>query len=284
MKKLILIMLGAVFLTSCFSLPVSANDDLEENVCGIFWAEDNVFAKFKKIAGKVKNPSDFIKDFNKKTNISSVSFNTRDGFTLKGYKLSTKQQNKGYLLFVQGNAMLADQMLESFTDYTTHGYDVYIYDFRGYGDSNGNSKLKAIVDDYKNIVIKLNTQYTNKKHLLYGMSFGGLVLLKGLKDANITDNNMRVVIDNNIPEIPWYYLCPSEYDPDNNMPTENIKEFMFFVGEQDSISAPRESFIKNIENLGINVKKSKNCSHGVSKKNTEKKCTRFDVIKNFLIK
>ncbi len=280
----ILIITLFVFLASCCSLPISANDDLNENVCGIFWAEDNVFAKFKKQAGKVKNSSKFINNFNQKFDISSVSFNTRDNFILKGYKLSTKRQNKGYMLFIQGNAMLADQMLENFTDYTAQGYDVYIYDFRGYGNSSGNPKLKAIIDDYKNIILKLNNKYSNNKHLLYGISFGGLVLLKALKDIDIVDDNMKVVIDNNLVKIPWYYLCPAEFDPVNNLPINNSNNFMFFIGNNDSITKPQEWFIKKISGIGVEVKEVNGCGHPVSKKNTEKECRRFSIIKNFLIK
>ena len=42
---------------------------------------------------------------------------------------------RGYLLVVQGNAMLADQIITHFDPFARSGYDVYIFDYRGYGRS-----------------------------------------------------------------------------------------------------------------------------------------------------
>jgi len=132
-------------------------------------------------------------------NVADVSFTTADGRVLRGYQLvadagSSKPQSsrpKGYLLVIQGNAMLADQILAEFRAYADAGYDVYIYDYRGYGRSEGKRRLKAIVHDYRSIISALNAGAYEEK-LVYAMSIGGIIFLDALTAENQPD---RVVID-----------------------------------------------------------------------------------------
>ena len=85
--------------------------------------------------------------------VEDIAFETRDGRTLRGYRLMATDGEgqrvapKGYLLVMQGNAILADRILDEFTPFSAAGLDVFIYDFRGYGRSGGRRRLKAIVSD-----------------------------------------------------------------------------------------------------------------------------------------
>ena len=101
---------------------------------------------------------------------------------LRGFKISTppasntSTETRGFLLFAQGNAMLADHSLDTLKDFATHGINVFVYDYRGYGNSEGKRRLKAIVSDYREIFDALKKAYSGRKYL-YGVSFGGIVLL-----------------------------------------------------------------------------------------------------------
>ncbi|SMN01027.1 hypothetical protein SPONN_2156 [uncultured Candidatus Thioglobus sp.] len=283
--KFLTMVLFAFLTTSCFSIS-SAEDDYtteltnnsDESVCGSF-AEPFMFLLFRSSAGAAQNVDKFIAKTKKQTNLNVEKANKikiNDGY-LRGYKLSSSKKNNGYLLVVQGNAMLADHILTDFEKYAKAGYDVYIYDFRDYGLSDGDSRLQSIVADYKKMITDLNQQYKGKQHLLYGMSFGGIVLLKALKDKNI-DKDIKVVIDSVPSEIP--FDCNSEYDPVNNLPPKNSNNFMFFVGKKDSIVESDTGFIGKLKKLNIEIIENNVCGHPYEFDS----CNRFDIIEKYLIK
>ena len=65
-----------------------------------------------------------------------IQFTARDGVILSGYKLAARVP-RGYILVAQGNAMLADQLISDLELFRKKGFDVYIYDYRGYGQIRG---------------------------------------------------------------------------------------------------------------------------------------------------
>ncbi len=210
--------------------------DLERSVCGL--KEPLLFWLWSSQAG---NPD--ASRVRGLTNAEQIKFRTVDGRQLSGYRLNAETRDikhqsdkpKGYLLVLQGNAMLADQILGEFRAYAEAGYDVYIYDYRGYGHSEGKRRLKAIVQDYRSILSDLNTgNYDNK--LIYAMSLGGIILLDALNTEIQLD---RVVIDSS-PGRLSDYGCPESYDPINHLP-EDCDNFMFIVGQQDRVVNPTMS-------------------------------------------
>ena len=156
-----------------------------------------------------------------------LTFKTRDGITLAGYKLAAVNPT-AYLLVAQGNAMLADQLISDLHNFRDLGWDIYIFDYRGYGNSQGKSRLAAIVDDYREIVAHLNTQgYT--KRLLFGISMGGVILLNAVGN---TDQYTRLVVDSSPARIS-NLGCPERYDPVVHLPTDS-ERVMIISGGQDT--------------------------------------------------
>ncbi len=159
------------------------------------------------------------------TNIHGVEplkFATRDGLTLAGYKLAADNPT-AYLLVAQGNAMLADQLIADLQTFRDRGWDVYIYDYRGYGNSQGKSRLAAIVDDYGEIIAHLNTLgYT--KRLLYGISMGGVILLNAVGKTNLYT---RLVVDSSPARIS-NLGCPARYDPVIHLPADSERSNAYF--------------------------------------------------------
>lgn len=204
--------------------------ELEQTVCGL--KEPLLFWLWSSQAG---NPD--AKRLRGLSNAEVISFHTDDGRKISGYRLRASKSDKqprsdkpkGYLLVLQGNAMLADQILGEFRSYADAGYDVYIYDYRGYGRSEGKRRLKAIVADYKAIMAALNAG-TYEEKLVYAMSLGGVIFLDALIAAAKPD---RVVIDSS-PSRLSDYGCPVEYDPITHLPT-SCANFMFIVGQRDRV-------------------------------------------------
>lgn len=218
-------------LTACASAEQGDHTmNLEQSVCGL--KEPLLFWLWSSQAG---SPDE--NRLKGSSNVVDISFKSADGRVLRGYRLaadtgSYKPQTsrpKGYLLVIQGNAMLADQILAEFRSYADAGYDVYIYDYRGYGRSEGKRRIRAIVNDYKNIISSLDTESYDQK-LVYAMSLGGIVLLDALTDEIKLD---RVVIDSS-PSRLSAYGCPENYDPIKHLPSD-CSNFLFIAGERDRV-------------------------------------------------
>jgi pimeloyl-ACP methyl ester carboxylesterase len=226
------------------------NMNLEESVCGLrepflFWLWSRVAGRPD--AGRVQGLE----------NAEDISLGTHDGRILRGYKLKA-QQPVGYLLVFQGNAMLADQILAEFSRYADAGYDVYIFDYRGYGRSDGKRRLQAIVSDIREIVQAANNSQAYKQRLVYAMSLGGVMFMDALQ-ADFSLN--RVVIDSS-PSRLSDYDCPMEFDPISHLP-EDCEKFMFIAGLRDHIVTPAMSrdLLDEAEQCGATVVRDAGFAH-----------------------
>lgn len=201
--------------------------EVESAVCG-FVREPSMFWLWHSMAGD-PNPKRVahIKD------LEQIHFKTRDATELGGYKLAATSP-KGYLLVAQGNAMLADQLVDDLQTFRDLGLDVYIFDYRGYGISKGKSRLAAIAGDYAEIVSYLNT-LGYAKHLLYGISMGGIILLNA---TGRSPGYTRLVVDSSPSRISDLG-CPERYDPVAHLP-EDSSQLMIISGRQDQVVAPSQ--------------------------------------------
>lgn len=169
--------------------------------------------------------------------IESVSFTTADGKMLKGYKYQSHSENgqatqpQGYILVALGNAMIADQMITYLDRFAQRGFDTYIFDYRGYGASEGKRRINAFIEDFKALVTHLNAQY--EKKLLYGISLGGAVMANVIGSGVVFD---RAVIDSS-PSRLSPHGCPKGIDPAENLP-DDAKNILVITGESDSVLGP----------------------------------------------
>jgi len=256
----------------------SMHRELEKSVCGI--KEPLVFWLWSSMAGRPD--SGRIGDL---SNVEDISFKTVDGRTLRGYKLKAVASGRdvdhaeGYLLVTQGNAMLADQILRSFTRFASAGFDVYIFDYRGYGRSEGKRRLKAMVNDYGGIIDLLNSR-PYSTGLFYAMSFGGIVLLNALEERRAD----LIVIDSTPSRLSGYG-CPEAYDPVSNLP-QQAPNFLFVVGGQDSVVTPDMSreLIQTAQERGAVVLKDPEMAHPFMDRNPLVSDRRMEAIAEFLLR
>lgn len=207
---------------------MAAQDRLETSVCGIV-REPLAFWLFRRAAGTPDAQRlAGIRD------IERIRFETLDKRTLGGYRLRAGGNPRGYLLVAQGNAMLADQIMGELQIFRDRGFDVYVYDYRGYGLSGGSSRLRAIVSDYRELVAHLNRQ-NYRRRALYGMSMGGVVLLNAV---GARDDFSALVVDSSPSRIS-HLGCPEEFDPVNHLPA-NSSRIKIIAGGRDRVVRPEE--------------------------------------------
>ena len=202
----------------------------DEAVCG-FWTERLLSALYHLVAGRPD-----MERMQGTPGVERVSFITKDARRLGGYKLraypDANRQPRGYLLIAQGNAMLADQVAGEYRFFQADGLDVYVYDYRGYGISEGRSRFFAIRSDYIEIIEQLNRAgYASR--FLYGMSLGGVFMLNAIgaevdHDAALIDSPPSRISS---------YGCPPQYDPVANLPEDGAR-LGFIFGHRDTVVPP----------------------------------------------
>jgi len=263
-----------------FATQADQNMNLEQSVCGL--KEPILFWLWSTLAGWPDKGR-----LAGLQNVEDIAFATKDGRTLRGYRLGAAVHAghdqaptaKGYLLILQGNAMLADQIIGEFKPYADAGYDVYIYDYRGYGRSEGKRRLKAMVSDYQEIITQLNST-SNQGRFVYAMSFGGIVMLDALKSPLELD---RIVIDST-PSRLSNRGCPKDYDPLNHLPAD-CADFMFIVGLRDSVIPPAMSreMVEKAQHCGATVVRDAEFAHPFMDYSSSVHHRRMEMVEQFLL-
>jgi pimeloyl-ACP methyl ester carboxylesterase len=203
--------------------------DREEAVCNAV-LEPFAFWLWSRSAG-----TPYLHDAGLPPGVEAIEYRAGDGRVLRGYRLAARVPRKGFLLIAQGNATLAERLLAYLGAYPAAGYSVYLYDYRGYARSEGRRRLKAIVEDYREIYAALGNVEPGER-LLYGMSFGGIVLLNMLGAGAPFD---RAVIDSTPSRIS-NYGCPARYDPVANLPAD-ASRLLLINGARDRVVPAEDS-------------------------------------------
>jgi hypothetical protein len=250
--------------------------DPESSVCG--WIKEPlVFAMWSHLAGKPA-PDRAVRV----PNAEAIAYRTRDGRILNGYKLRSTAAGGavvGRLLVAQGNAMLSDQLLPSLTGFSDAGLEVYIFDYRGYGNSEGRRRLKAMVGDYREMAGELIAP-TGGKRFLYGISFGGLIVLNAINAGTPYD---RAVVDST-PSRVSNLGCPEQYDPVANLPSD-ASRVLLVVGEHDTVVsiADSEELVSRGRTLGARTEVRSDYAHPFMDRDGETHKSRLDLIRSFLL-
>ncbi len=109
-------------------------------------------------------------------NFESVSFETMDGVKLSGWFVPSESA-RGVILFCHGNAGNISHRLESIQIFHQLGLDVFIFDYRGYGQSEGKPTEQGTYKDAEaawQYLIK-ERQVNPNEVIVFGRSLGGAV-------------------------------------------------------------------------------------------------------------
>lgn len=134
-----------------------------------------------------------------KLDYKDVYFNAKDGVKLHGWFLETKdKKKKGLVVFFHGNAQNLSSHYLSLAWMVNKGYDLLVFDYRGYGKSEGSPSPKEVNIDALS-AMELGVEYFAKKKyskfIVYAQSLGGVVALRGMKDFVHRDKVDLLVLD-----------------------------------------------------------------------------------------
>jgi len=119
-------------------------------------------------------PEKLAKDFQfyyENQEIEEYNIETRDGAIINGLRFKT-QNPKGVVFYLKGNSKSIKGWGKFAVDFTRHGYDVIMVDYRGFGKSTGRRTQKAIKRDLQVVYNKIRDNVEEKYIVLYGRSLG----------------------------------------------------------------------------------------------------------------
>lgn len=106
-------------------------------------------------------------------NSREVCLANSEGRKLYGILLQTPAETiKGYILLIHGNGGNAPGWAENALPLQKAGYDVLVFDWQGYGKSEGSPTHKNVVDDTELFLQYLLERSKGKKAVLWGESLG----------------------------------------------------------------------------------------------------------------
>lgn len=124
------------------------------------------------------------------------TFKSQDGLTLIGRSWMTDRP-KARIILCHGYLEHSARYDREASYFNNHGYDVYTYDQRGHGLSEGEKSyihdFELLVEDFDMFVSK-STEDTDLPIFLFGHSMGGLVSLSYLLTTNSKIQNLKGVI------------------------------------------------------------------------------------------
>lgn len=108
--------------------------------------------------------------------IESVVFNNSNGHALNGWLLKPKNSNpKITILHFHGNAGSILSHYQAMTPLLANGFQVFTFDYSGFGFSEGKATRKNILIDGNSALtyLKAREDVKNTKLVIYGQSLGG---------------------------------------------------------------------------------------------------------------
>ncbi len=195
--------------------------------------------------------------------LEPYEFVAGDGKRLRGYLIRARnaqdeaiEKPRGYVLIAPGNAMTATHLVADFVFLSELGYDVYLLDYRGYGNSEGKRRLLAMTIDHGELIAHLATRYQHA--YLVGLSLGGIVILKAIHDgAPFT----RAIIDSS-PSTVSQFFCPETFDPVANLPRA-ASNMLIITGGRDRVIPPHasEALVSKARASGAQTYHCAECGH-----------------------
>ncbi len=187
-----------------------------------------------------------------------VALQAEDGTDLVSWFLPAVQKNNStgdfpIVLFLHGNAENISTHIGSVYWLPEEGVNVFLLDYRGYGNSKGNPYLPAIFQDVEASLIWLRSRFPKKKIFIFGQSIGSAIattsmaLLKDkydlsglILDSSFTgyrDIAQHVTSRSFITWLmyPFTWLIPTQWDPIEHIDQISPKPILMFHSEEDGI-------------------------------------------------
>lgn len=123
-----------------------------------------------------------------------VSFESADGTVLAGWLLRAREPVRGTVIYYQGSDRNITYTSRHVYWLTEHGLNVFLFDYRGFGLSDGSPSRRGLVEDSVAAVDMIieREDSPGARIVLYGQSMGGQLALNAA--AVRQDSGIRLVV------------------------------------------------------------------------------------------
>jgi len=132
-----------------------------------------------------------------------VLFQSGDQTQLHGWFFrAVDKKPLGTIVQFHGNAENISSHYASLVWLTKQGYNLFIFDYRGYGKSSGKPDQEGLYKDGMAALDKaweFHQKTKAKKFIVYGQSLGGIVAMRSFVDFRHQDETYLVVMDSTFP-------------------------------------------------------------------------------------
>jgi len=125
-----------------------------------------------------------------------IYFDTADAIRLHGWWLPAQNENLGTIVFLHGNAENISTHISSVAWLPANGYNVFLFDYRGYGLSQGQPDLAGLHQDVE-AALSWIKQYpqASSKIILFGQSLGASLAVTSLAESAHREIIQALIID-----------------------------------------------------------------------------------------
>lgn len=195
-------------------------------------------------------------DFN--LSYEAVAFNSLDNTSLSGWWIEPPEEPKGTVFIVHGNAQNISAHFSGFVWLAKAGYELFIFDYRGFGASGGEPDLEGAIEDTK-AALEYVLASRRGKITIIGQSLGGALLMNAL-NARQAGRIRLAVFDSTFASLPkagsdvlsrsiltwpfqWmaYLALSDRYDPIDIVPDLTVPK-LYIAGSVDPVISPNHSW------------------------------------------
>ena len=252
MKKFVKIFFGIIFLMllNCqvnnVLIPTRNSTDSRE----FNWKEGNDVMKLE-IIGENMQPNFFKNEdsLHRAFSIKSYYFKAESGRRINGWLLKSKTEKPKISVFaLHGNSGNLKSQYHHFTDLTKYGFQIFLFDYPGFGYSEGKSTRENAVEDSFSVFefFKNLEEIKNTSKIIYGQSIGGnfsIPVAAKNQDAieglvlEGTFTNFKDVAKRKVP-ILGNLVIKDNYD--NRLNLKNFKKPILIVHSKEDKTIPLE--------------------------------------------
>lgn len=127
----------------------------------------------------VRAPSDLGLDY------EEVWVDAADSIKLHGWYLPSTETSRGTVVFLHGNAQNISYHIASVAWLVKRGFNVYLYDYRGFGLSTGRSTPQNAIDDFSAVIDTVTQRWldSQKGVVVFGQSLGAALAIAAVHQA-----------------------------------------------------------------------------------------------------
>lgn len=124
-----------------------------------------------------------------------IEFKSEDGVILTGWYFPAQGKTLGKIIQFHGNAQNLTNHFAFLRNAPFRGFDHFIFDYRGYGASDGEPEPKGLIKDGKAAIRWIAKRKPDVPLVVMGQSLGGAVALKTLIEMKGEIPVKQIVID-----------------------------------------------------------------------------------------